>query len=513
MTADFYEQPKLAGMVRPTTLLEAFHIRRSSAFNQILSAHRSAFEAEKQGRWHRADFYWEEVARLFQSVPETDASWSEAARVLFEEGGRISTADSRRQFRDRILLGSHAGFFRGQIQAGIAPQARPNRHLRSISEYIRNSPDIDSEAEARYVDPLAALGLEACRAKFPDQVLTFLLDLAEFFPRQVLYQNVALVEIHVSTSRELQKAESSARAGILERSIGPAERIRTLCPSNLDAYLLLENLCHEQAICFANQGVLKGAFLAIKKTEIYGGPSTLFVETRKQLEEILAGLKQKAETLRATVRATPGMILSAQGQQFVDSVSGALTAGSDWERSPAARTIGEWREKAGRQPGRALHAGDTEALPLIRPESISLVGGTERVEDWLASKRGAWMRRQLVATALMMLLALGLVGREQWAGHARRDARDRANLAIAAHRDAEALDALADYFSAPRPLRWRNDSDQPVVDIYSRTLARWVAAKSIGGKEPISQTDARRLSRYKSQILDKGLDQTAEVIQ
>jgi hypothetical protein len=508
ITGEFYEsQPKLAQLSRTTTWIEALHLRRSHPFNRLLSAHRSAFEAEKQGRWRCSEFYWEEVASLFQTLLESHPCWSEAASLILPEDSGISGPDLRRCFRAEVLLDTHAGFFTGQIREGLAPTDRPAFHLAAISRYIRDSPDLDIEFEARYVDPLASLADEACRSKFVADVVKLWLDLAEHFPRQAQYQSTALAEIHSVTAQDLQDAELTARSTILAGAIASAERIRAISPSNLDAYILLANLYHEQAICFANRASLKDAFLALAKAEVYGGPSPSFVETRKQLTEIHSTLRLKVEQLRSSLREKPGAYLNDNGHQFVHSVETALSAASEWERAPSTTTIREQHQTAGRPPGRRLAPADPDILPFIRPDSIAPVAGAERFRDWLASASGTRMRWQLACAALLMLIAVSLLGREQWATHARQYALVRANLAIAAHHEDEALDAFADYFSAPRPFRWRKEFDRTVVDTYSKTLARWVAEKSESAPSKLmSRTDERRLGRYKSQILDKGLN-------
>src|SRR5207302_6320389 len=142
-------------------------------------------------------FYWEEMWRLVLDATEDAAVWKAGRSALLPSDSTLTDVEFRYRFVTEVLIDSHAGFFRGQIEAGLDPLDRPKFHLDGISHLISCLPDMTAEQEAARVDALAQAAIASYqRRKHTDDLEAFWCELAALFPRQTRYVIAQLGEIH-----------------------------------------------------------------------------------------------------------------------------------------------------------------------------------------------------------------------------------------------------------------------------------------------------------------------------
>jgi len=510
VTENFYiDQPGLRGFSTAAGLRAAFWPAKpapAAKFGRMVDLHRSAFEAEVAAVWDRADFYWKELWGLLLAAGDADACW--VAGKALAGAGDITGPEFRSHFLGEVVLESHAGFFCGQVAAGLKPLDRPKFHLQALSDLIRQSPGIKPEQERVLIDPLAVYVLkphgEEAAGRAPDG---FWAMMAQWFPRQSHYVDAALAEIHAATMGHIQAAADAGKLSIVEKGIALVEDLRRRPPANLGCYQLLGLLYHEQAIHLANSGAIPASFLALKKAEVYGGRNPVLAETETQLNAVLEAMRQRSDRIRESLRQKPGASLTAQGRSLVNDAATGSSEAANWDLSPDAKRIRAERDGAIPSPEPTLVRANEELGPMVRVRGTSKKSGEERLAAWLGSAQGRRLRWQIAAAMVLCFITAALAAREAWAGYARERAWQRTQVAMKASDDAAALDALGDFFSAPKPLRADRQSDFDLAGLYGRTMARWIASRS----SSLTDKERRRVLQYKKQIVDRKLDKNTEV--
>jgi len=495
VTASFYsDHPGLASFAHSPRLLDAY--RRSdqsgkAIFNRLMAAHREEFTAEIAGMWDKSDYYREECLDALRSYGDAAECWSTGARTL---GFAVEGPEFRRRFASEVVLDSHAGFFLGQIGAGLKPLERPFVHFQTVARLQQDLHLLTEEEERELLDPMVAAGL-------PLGGEDFLIEGARLFPRQKIYAILTLNQIHTRVSKELQAADNSPKQlEITRKAIDVAEKLRAAAPWCADCYRFIGVMYHERAILLANQQELRSSFEAIARSATYAGPNTVS-DTRGQLNQILAALQARVAQIRHQMALKPGSQLTSDGYRLVSLADNATKDAEKWDGSAEAKQISQLRDKAEKAQPRELSQPPEAAMPLVQTKATRKVQGAERFADWLASRRGRWVRWQMAAAAAVVLVTACLSGWQAWAGYSMNAARGRAEKMVASGNDAAALDALSDFFAAPRPFRFDRNSDAGLAEIYRSTLARWAASRAMAGGR-ISDDDRRRIRRYKERVQD-----------
>jgi hypothetical protein len=503
VTETFYkDHPSLAAFAYSPTVRDAF--RRSdrnakAVFERVMAAHREGFEADILGIWDKADYYRKETGRAISSNGEDADCWKAGAQAL---GFSVAGPEFRRRFVIEVVVDSYAGMFLGLLKAGMKPMERPLVHFEAVAQLQQDLQPMTEEEERDRVDPMVVAGSATGGAGF-------LAAAARLFPRQRLYTSLALGQLHASAAKDLQTADSAAeRLKVTEKTIAAAEDIRRNAPWCAEAYGLLGSMEHERAILLANQADLRAAFEAIARASSYLGDLAVSA-TKGQLDQIHAALRQKVASLRAQMAVNPNARLTPQGSELVAKAENATQDAERWRQSKQAMEIEASRDKAEAYPGRALVTPPEDSMALVRTAATAKVPGEERFADWLASRQGRWARWQMAAAAALVLVTAGLEGWQGWSGHALSSARARVNETVAAGKQQDALDALGDYFAAPRPIGYDRDSDLEFAELYRSTLALW-AAERARDTRALSVGDRRRIERYKTTIREVGTAEEAK---
>jgi len=493
VTESFYsDRPAQASLALSARLLDAY--RRSdrsgqAVFNRLMAAHCEEFAAEIAGIWDKSDYYREECLDALRSCGDAAECWSSGARAL---GFGVEGPEFRRRFAREVVMDSHAGFFLGQIKAGLKPLERPFVHFKTLARVQQDMQLLTEDEERELVDPMVAAGL-------PLESADFLIEAARLFPRQKIYAILAMNQINTRVSKELQVADSSPkRLEITRRAIAVAEKLRAAAPWCADCYRFIGVMYHERAILLANQQELRTSLESIAKSATYAGPQVVS-GSREQLNQILAALRARVAQIRQEMLLKPGAQLTSQGNRLVSLADNATKDAEKWERSAEATQISQLRDEADTAQPRELAQPPEAALPLVHTKATQKVRGEETFADWLASRRGRWVRWQMAAAAVLVLATACLAGWQAFAGYSMNAARGRAEKIAASGNDAAALDALSDFFAAPRPLRFDPNSDAGLAEIYRSTLARWAASRAMAGGQ-VSDADRRRIRRYKGLV-------------
>jgi len=494
----------LSSLARPTPVRDAFGFRRTdplTTFRRLVTVHLRAFEAERAGKWERADFYWRELWGLIGKTPADDVCWAAGRDALAPAFGDASPSEFRGRFLRGVVVASHAQFFSAQVEAGSDPLERPRIHLQGIADAYRVlSPDI--EEEALLIDALAAMALARYGDQRQEDAENFCLLLIEHFPRQTQFVEIALATL-IRRTRRIESADLT-RPLVLNAAINCAEDLNQKFPSNFSSYQALGLLYHEETIALADAGEISAALVASRKAEAFGGGHAVLTETRQQLEAAMRMIQQQAAKIGEELRKTHGE-LSEKGRQLVRNASEGNSRAELWNKSDEADEIRSGRTKARDVPVREMGAVQI-AVPGIALESATRVSGDADALDILASPTGLQMRMQVAAASLAAVLVAGVLTQDTWHEYTRSRALDKVQTARAANDDVATLNALADFFGAQT---YRGDAaETALIPVYNDTFVRWFTSRV----DDLSAEDRRVLQNYKQLIVDRGLD-SPEVLQ
>jgi hypothetical protein len=287
------------------------------ALRHLLYLHRRAFEAECEGSYITADFFWQEAYAKLRRVWPRQGGWDAAAKqlVIGLDGSQLRTLVAT-----EIFVDAHIAFANGRIQSeSIAEDDRAFTHARHLCELLglpQEPPlaDFDSAVKPAIVAEIDILEAAGRRDEAIDRIRQ--VSLVRGVPllgdrmTMLLFMRTLDRLSPDSTGMELSEAK------LLQEGIDALKTLRDDNPQHLLIFDVLAQLYHRRCVCLANAGKLSEALVECEKSLAHAPGFQQAEKAMEQLVENMTALQCRMAAMEAELRSTPGHTLNAAGMQL-----------------------------------------------------------------------------------------------------------------------------------------------------------------------------------------------------
>lgn len=321
---------------------------------RLLALHRFAIEAEIEGRWARADFFWTEVhAKLARPVVREDLA-AMFGRGLTRTGDNceLGIGEIYRHLLDEVFVDTHCAFYNGYWQQTIkaTPKSRQFCHLDYLAKLLDVSGASTSE-QSQLLGEATEQRISVCRDSGDwNQAVELASSLLKRFPDRLEYQEMrASLEFaratHALKESDSESANLSEAAG-LEPATDALDKMCEAYPSTASAYELAGRLHRIRGTRLVKGGKISDAMVEIEKAAAYDSGLEGITEDRTRLAEMMENLQKQMRVVQAAIAARSNATLSYQGQQLKQEAEKGSGAALAYQRSQHAKTVAERAQKA-----------------------------------------------------------------------------------------------------------------------------------------------------------------------
>ena len=309
---------------------------------RLFQFHRLAVEAEMDGRFKRADFFWRETYRQVKRATLDPAFWPAVVESVSVPADAPSAELSQIVVRE-VVIDTHHAWMRSYLEQTPEPDAnsRAFLHLRYVRDYV-DIVDLDPAAKLALIGSATLLEIKARERSHEWKLAEDLArDLLCRFPEETPYQD-ALAATYVAQAlgtlkigdRASRKVKNAAR---LARSIYKLKKLRLDYPHNLFIFECIAQLHYLRAKKLASAGQLAEALVDIQAALTHNPDYPEAEETRAQLESEMQQIRiQMAAPVEERPTASKRKLKTMQTQ----AAKGFRFAES-YKRSDEARTVEE----------------------------------------------------------------------------------------------------------------------------------------------------------------------------
>ena len=372
---------------------------------RVLHLHKLALAAELAGAAGRADFFWSEQHRSLAKLLGDASVWRQldefAVPGASQAGGGPSETIRDRLFHE-VFADTDRALFNGCLQDGAipGPASRAYVHADRLQRLfaLRNAPGDRKRALLGPVLEKVLRGSAAARDW--DRAARAANDLLTLSPDTVERQDELVLTLLSRAYGELPESSSEASAPFAARTlatrIGELEDVRARHPRNVEVFRALGSLYLTRAVQLANARDVAAALVDMEKAAVYDPHQAQLDALRDRLAEIMRGMQDQSEQIRAELASKQGMALSADGTQLLrqaeagfgqrDRFRGSAEAAEIATRRHVALAHRVWRDVG--LPG----PGDDEVGP------VALLGAFDEIlRDPPAESPGVAARWSAVA--------------------------------------------------------------------------------------------------------------------
>lgn len=475
---------------------------------RLLHQHREAVDAEREGRWQRADFFWRQARLGLKALHGRQRLWRQLCRERhLEETKELATAEGlRRRLIEEVFVDTHCAFYNGRYrdtEGALPPGDRVFSHIRHLEEML---PLLEwSMAEqANFLRPAAESHIAAHEARGKRNLaIQVARDFLRTFPGDVQIQDLLIgfhiVALEAEIGEEENEHQALANAAKIQSHIRDLEALRQVTQSNLHIYQILGQLHCRRAVSLANGGRLASALGAVERSLTYNPPDPAAAVLRHNLTEAMTDLQEQMRLAQQQITYQPGAQLNADGLKLKKQADLGFSISQRFAASATATKIREGFENVKEAESNfpiQLPAPDVEpSVAFLASPAKRIWGDHEPPLEWMLSRQDPRLKIQSLAAIVLLLLA----GSWSWRESQSREVRDVAyEQLLEADKAGEslALLAAAETFLST-PLHGQDKPrEQKVVDIYSEGLARWAIDK----RGPFSNADHQRFTRFKELV-------------
>lgn len=293
---------------------------------RMLTLHRLAFEAERNGREKEADFFWQEAITDLTKLSRRELIW----QAVWEAKGKNLAADAE-ELRKRIALevfaDVHIAFANARFDNIELPAATDLafRHLKYLRAVLPLA-GVTAGDQAKMLAPALEAQIDALeKAKLGDEAIAVARDLLAMDPENINFQNrLALAQrsAAVQLLSERPDGKERAEAERLRQATEQLGQLRRRYPYNLLIYDLIGHLHFLRAIRLANGKNLSESLVAARKAQTFspslGDATTLMgqlIELMKKLQEQMAEVQKRLQQRPNTSLTADGKTSLAQARQ------------------------------------------------------------------------------------------------------------------------------------------------------------------------------------------------------
>jgi hypothetical protein len=316
--------------------------------------HRFAIEAEMEGRWDRADFFWQELqAKLAQPQFRTDlAETLSSPTTPARKKSELEPGEVYRHLVNEVFIDTHCAFYNSYSQqtAKTTPKSRQFAHLGYVTRLLDLSGASQDEQFQLVGEATEDRIRVCCDAGDWNQAVELASGLLKRFPDRLHYQEMkASLEFGRATHKLKNSESESANLSDADR-VAPAIKIlEEMCekyPSTVAPYELAGRLHRLRAVKLANGGKLSEALLEIEKAAAYYPGLESLGEDRAKLGEMMQNLQKQVRAVLASIAARPNASLNYKGKQLKREADRGLGPALAYQKSEQAKAIGQRAESA-----------------------------------------------------------------------------------------------------------------------------------------------------------------------
>jgi tetratricopeptide (TPR) repeat protein len=282
-------------------------------------------DAERTGRWGRADFFWRETHATLRRLSDQPKVWQDVSAAITDETDAHVMRDPvqlRQRLVDEILIDTHRALFNGLSRGNeqLALGDRAFVHLDYLKDLLPFSGRPREHLHDLVAPPLERrIALSEAAEKWQSAIADGR-DLLTLFPESEDHQN-RLAGLHFAATLASLKNGTSRRrkrkdADVLRRGIAALEQLHREHPTNSMLFGLLAHLHRLRAITMANAGRLAEALVAAQTAVTFDPSLAEAWVTRAQLMEAMQQLRTRMESIEADLARRRNARLNRDGQRL-----------------------------------------------------------------------------------------------------------------------------------------------------------------------------------------------------
>ena len=344
--------------------------------------HRLSIEAEMEGRFKRADFFWRQTYRQFKRATLDPAFWSivlESIDVPADAPLRKSSTGLSHIVINEVVIDTHRAWMHSYLDQAPEPDAnsRAFLHLRYLRDYA-DLVELETSPKQTLIGPATLLEIKASeRSREWQRAEDLSRDLLHRFPEETVYQNALAATYTAQAHCMLKNGDRSSHnlkdAARLARFIYKLKKLRLDYPHNLFIIDCVAELHWLRAKKLAVAGQLAEALADIQAGLTHKTDFPEAEETRAQLESEMQQIRVQM--------AAPAEERSALSKRELKTMQREAAKGfrltESYKRSDEARTVEEdLRVARGR---RIWESAGLEPLARIDHRPLALVDAFETI--------------------------------------------------------------------------------------------------------------------------------------
>ncbi|WP_157663643.1 hypothetical protein [Burkholderia ubonensis] len=356
----------------------------------VLALHRHAFEAEIEGRYEAATFYWDEWLHHLRKQWLRMEDWDAVARRLdcpvIADGAAL-----RRTVSDELFLDSLIALTNGRIRQDKPKDCgRAREHAERIEALLalQQSPSAETRALRLRVTELQVESL-ADEGRFAEAIKK-IHTLPDDAIKDTLSERLPGLEVQRALKQLSEKAPAK-NVRVLKRAVKELESLRKAYPDRLDIYDYLGHIHHSLSIQLANDDSCAEALVASEKAKHFcphhENAQAVFAQLTSRMEQV----QNSAERLRTELRSSGNKQVTSAGRKLLADAKAGFAPLKAFRKSAepgaidtqrrAASDASLWRDIVG-EPMPARPAD--KALAALREAVVTLYESGSVDEDALA---------------------------------------------------------------------------------------------------------------------------------
>jgi hypothetical protein len=353
---------------------------------RLLRLHRLAFEAERNGRERRADFFWREALRGLRRLSKRPKVW----QALWEAHGKAVTSDAealQKRIALEVFADLHAAFANAKLDQAEAPAPidLAYRHLHYLREVLPLT-GMTTDDQAALLAPAMLAEIDALeKAKRGSAAVAVARDLLALAPGKPEFQKrlaLAHFDAAVKSLSDRPAGKERAEAAALRQGIEQLEEVRRQFPYHTLIYQLIGLLQNLRAVRLTNGSDLPEGLVAARKAIVFHPPLEAEPGLFAQLVNHMRDLQTRMAEVEQQIRRSSNTTLTADGQKALAQSRKGFAPLEAYLKTDEPAQIAAAREKAQAREiwleiGLPPEEGDWDGRAVALVTSAGAIFGTE----------------------------------------------------------------------------------------------------------------------------------------
>lgn len=294
---------------------------------RLLQMREQALEAERTGRWQRADYFWQAIQEELRQFNEDDGFWQGLFSSLSyrgEDAPFTDPAELQQRLTAEVFIDTHCALFNGHVQetTTLAWNSRAFAHFDFVKGMLDMVALSEEDLSGLLLTPSQSQAGLCQEAKQWEKGLEICEALLNYLPEHQSFQNLWVSFFLAQTLSQMRKGKSekvgNRNAATLQRNIQQAHAKQRQFPYNLSILQLLGHLYHQLAINLANSGQLAESIVAAQKALTYYPTLEEAQKSRDSLIVMMQQLQVQFKSVEQQLRTHRNARLNATGIRMRD---------------------------------------------------------------------------------------------------------------------------------------------------------------------------------------------------